>query len=150
MVRNIVALVVVLGVGQVAWGQNQPVSYFVAGTGDQTLVIENDFVLTDVFWFSSPGLGFLICAGNPCNEILAKLGGETVPPVRLTSGIPVEAGLLTIDVPGGDSIDVTLSGYIPAAPFSGSVPAVGVWGVVVMALMLAGAGTFVFRRARAA
>ncbi len=156
MSRNLSILVSALGLlacGQIANGQQgEVVSYHGIFDTPQTIPVPaGGFVLTDIIILDGQGAITIITL----NE---KLMAVTTPKARfrategqqmsyhLQSGI-VFAGGSEISFDGSFNIpaNVTISGYIPTAASSGTVPAISTWGIAIMLMLIVATGTLVFR-----
>jgi len=157
--------VVVLSSAGVAVGQQgQVVSYYLAGPPGSTVVVipevpVNGFILTDVVGGpSSPGNLILVeetQAGSQTKLYLPHpivgIGSGTgydAFDTHFVSGIPFTAGSVVKATLEGSTERVTISGFVPIPAAAGNVPAVGSIGLVVLVVLLLGAGGVILARRR--
>lgn len=159
--NSLVVFGMVVFAGQVAFGQGTPVSYHVTGvSGGWHTVVDpvpaGGFILTDIVSAGVADRTLTVAEGSSGSEVTRFITTKTGRAgnnldgiqVHLQTGIRFSAGdrvATSTAAPTADSF--TFIGYIPS---SGSVPAVGAWGLLVMLLMIVVGGTMVLRQRRVA
>ncbi len=155
----LLSVVVVVGVGQAALGQ-QVVSWQVLlNSADVLNAVTSDVgssgvVITDVMSNNTNAHEVLLYSttslpGEQPEAVFRFEGEAATHSVHMNSGVYFEPGeplsVMMSGAPGGDRI--TLSGYIPGTASAG-VPTLSDTGVFIMMLFIVAVGGFVFRRTK--
>jgi IPTL-CTERM motif len=137
-----------------AYGQGEPVSFYVVASDSGVLIAAEDnpgFVLTDIATTVDMGTLRLTTSGPIESTAATKLAYRTGldPVLHLNSGVVFDAGEPIYMFNGFvGNVQLTLTGYIPSP--SASVPTVSQWGLLLMVMVLLIGGTTIFARRKVA